>query len=60
MNSRLSAVVKSACHELPQMTADQHTLSAAANKLRTLTNEVLGDIGKLLESLRHDGRNEEL
>ena len=35
-------------------------LSAAANKLRTLTNEVLGDIGKLLESLRHDGRNEEL
>lgn len=42
------------------MTADQHTLGAAANKLRTLTDEVLRDIGKLLESLRHDGGNEEL
>lgn len=41
-------------------TADQHTLGAAANKLRTLANEILRDIGQLLESLRHDGRIEEL
>lgn len=41
-------------------TADQHTLGAAANKLGTLPDEVLRDIGKLLESLRHGGEQEEL
>jgi hypothetical protein len=38
-----------------QRTGDRHTLSAAANKLRTLPDKVLRDISKFLESLRHCG-----
>jgi hypothetical protein len=42
------------------MTGDrhQHTLGAAANKLGALPDEVLRDIGKLLEGFRHDGKNQ--
>lgn len=33
-------------------------LGAAANKLGALPDEVLRDIGKLLEGFRHDGKNQ--
>lgn len=56
MNSRLSAVMEVSTSELREMnvmSVDQHTLSAAANKLCALSDKVLRDISKLLESLRH-------
>lgn len=34
---------------------DRHTLGAAANKEGSLADKVLGDISKLLESVRHCG-----
>lgn len=34
---------------------DRHTLGAAANKEGSLADKVLGDISKLLESVRHYG-----
>jgi len=53
INSRLSAVTNVSMSELREMDADRHTLGAAANELRALPDKVLGNISKLLESLRH-------
>lgn len=59
MNSRLSAIGNVSVSGAREMT-DRHTLGAAANELRTLPDEVLRDIGKLLQSLRHDCEKEGL